>query len=146
MKNRGCVTSVISTGITLPGIGPIVIHTTHASPTSLKADVYLPPGSGGNSATLSISVKGKPDVAMSPSIFTITKKGDPIITDVSPRSVMQKKPHIHTIIIEGTNFSSNTNENKVTIGGIEATITHATSTALTVLVPDVTQPLFFRSI
>jgi len=88
--------NIISTGITLPGIGPIVIHTTHASPTSLKADVYLPPGSGGNSATLSISVKGKPDVAMSPSIFTITKKGDPIITDVSPRSVMQKN---HTSIL-----------------------------------------------
>ncbi|WP_300977659.1 IPT/TIG domain-containing protein [Flavobacterium sp.] len=55
----------------------------------------------------------------------------PTITSFSP----QTGGYSSTLTITGTNFSATPANNKVTINGVEATVTAATATQLTVTVP-----------
>lgn len=61
----------------------------------------------------------------------VTTTGAPTITGFTPGSSTSGS----TIVITGTNFSTTVSDNVVTINGVTATVTEATSTQLTVTVP-----------
>jgi hypothetical protein len=63
--------------------------------------------------------------------FTVTEPVIPAITSLDPATAKVGSE----IVISGINFSTTAGENKVSFNGVEATVTEATATTLTVIVP-----------
>ncbi|HEV2953671.1 MAG TPA: IPT/TIG domain-containing protein, partial [Candidatus Dormibacteraeota bacterium] len=106
------------------------VNATVVSATSATLVVTVPVGASGGH--LSVTAGG--NTVVSSGSFTVIGTGPPTITSVAPAVAVQGSP----ITITGTNFlASSVTANNVTINGIEAQVTAATSTSLTVNVPTI---------
>jgi len=71
--------------------------------------------------------------------YKVTVKLTPQVLGINMISTAPGNP----VTLSGKNFSTNANENVVTIGGVTAPVTSASATSLTVTVPEMTFPAWY---
>ncbi|SKC61268.1 IPT/TIG domain-containing protein [Ohtaekwangia koreensis] len=100
-----------------------------AAPTSASArslTVKVP--AGVTTGKITVEVQGAPSIATSPADFTAVS---PTVASFTPKSSIVGS----TVVITGTNFSPTAANNVVKFNGVNATVSQATATSLTVIVP-----------
>ena len=100
-----------------------------AAPTSASArslTVKVP--AGVTTGKITVEVQGAPSIATSPADFTAVS---PTVASFTPKSSIVGS----TVVITGTNFSPTAANNVVKFNGVTATVSQATATSLTVIVP-----------
>lgn len=100
-----------------------------AAPTSASArslTVKVPEGV--TTGKITVEVQGVSSIATSPADFTALS---PTVTSFTPKSSIVGS----TVVITGTNFSTTAANNVVKFNGVNATISEASASSLTVIVP-----------
>jgi len=107
-----------------------VSPTSVATPTNGQAQTNWTLGSSAGQQTATASSAG---LTGSPATFSVTaiNSTPPTIASITPDTVVEAQ----TATITGTNFSTTPSNNVVSIDGVQATVTAASSTTLTVAVP-----------
>jgi gliding motility-associated-like protein len=106
------------------------VQATVTTATETQITVTVPPGA--TTQPINVSVNGLTAYSSNP--FNVTFPQQPFINSFTPTS----GPIGTTVTINGSNFSTNIADNNVFFGGIQATVTAASTTQLTVTVPDAT--------